>query len=239
MPGRNEQQSEKWVFHGVPAGDRRLCVFGDEAGDMTFARGPGITRYFYLTTVVFLDHKSLLGELQELRHDLAAQGHDRRHGFHATSDPQWIRDLVFDVLCKHDFAVDVTIFDKAKAAPSIRSTELDFYRFAWFWHMRRVLPDRCLPAPGLLLVAAELSVRAKRSAYHGPVQAAMSAVAPRTAYETAFWPSSTDLCLQAADYCSWAVLRKWERADVRSYDLIADRIGREYDLFQRGGITHY
>jgi hypothetical protein len=31
---------------------------------------------------------------------------------------------------------------------------------------------------------------------------------------------------------------KWEREDTRSYDLIKDRVTREYDLWKRGA-THY
>lgn len=67
----------------------------------------------------------------------------------------------------------------------------------------------------------------------------MREVAPQTRFEAASWPASTDLCIQAADYCSWAVLRKWEGGDRRSYARIANKIGREYDLFQRGTVTYY
>lgn len=227
------------TIKGAPTGARRLCLFGDEAGDLTFAHGPKVTRYFYLTTVVFADHGAVQADLQELRHDIAAGGFDRQKGFHATSDQQWIRDRVFDVLARHDFAVDVTIFDKAKANPEQRPDPQTFYRFAWVWHLNRVVPDRCLPTPELLVVAAEISLKAKRQAYHQALRAAMQQVAPQTTFESAFWPASSDLCIQAADYCSWAVLRKWENGDTRSYARIADKIGREYDLFQRGTITYF
>ncbi len=53
-----------------------------------------------------------------------------------------------------------------------------------------------------------------------------------------FMPSASDPCLQVADYCAWAVMKKWERNDLRPYDLIKDRITYEYDLFAPGQ-THY
>lgn len=225
---------------GADGAMRRLCLFGDEAGDMTFApHGRGITRYFLITTAVFRDHGALQADFQELRHDLAAEGIDRPAGFHASSDPQPIRDRVFDVLAAHEFAIDVTVFEKSKANPLLYASLVDFYRSAWFWHLRRVIPDRCLPAPELLVVAAELRTNATRRAYYEALRTAMTDVeASETAYETAFWPASTDLCIQAADYCGWAVFRKWESGDTRSYRLIEDRVGREYDLFARG-TTHY
>lgn len=41
-------------------------------------------------------------------------------------------------------------------------------------------------------------------------------------------------CLQAADYCMWAVYRKWQSGDLRSYRLIEPFIRSEYDIFQNG-----
>ena len=55
---------------------------------------------------------------------------------------------------------------------------------------------------------------------------------------THFCPAATDPCIQVADYCAWAIQRKWELDDDRSYVLIADHITAEYDLF-KGGNEHY
>jgi hypothetical protein len=48
------------------------------------------------------------------------------------------------------------------------------------------------------------------------------------------WPSASDPCLWVADYCTWAIQRKWERGDTRSDDLIKDRIRSEFDIWERG-----
>lgn len=34
-------------------------------------------------------------------------------------------------------------------------------------------------------------------------------------------------CLVVADYCTWAIQRKWERNDARSQILLADKIASE------------
>lgn len=54
-----------------------------------------------------------------------------------------------------------------------------------------------------------------------------------------FRPSYCDPCLQVADYCAWAIQRKWERADTRSYDMIKHMITREYDLWSHGTKLYY
>jgi hypothetical protein len=43
--------------------------------------------------------------------------------------------------------------------------------------------------------------------------------------------SRSEPCLQVADYCCWAIQRKWERHDDRSYILLKDKIESEYRLF--------
>ena len=42
--------------------------------------------------------------------------------------------------------------------------------------------------------------------------------------------------LQVADYCAWALHRKWEREppDTRSYTQIRNKIATEYDLLGNG-----
>ncbi len=66
-----------------------------------------------------------------------------------------------------------------------------------------------------------------------------SSLWPTKKWATDFWPSGADPCLQVADYCAWAIQRKWEKGDARSYDLIKDRITYEYDLWKKGEIHHY
>jgi hypothetical protein len=36
-------------------------------------------------------------------------------------------------------------------------------------------------------------------------------------------------CLVVADYCTWAIQRRWEWGDDRSYRLIADNVASEVE----------
>ena len=42
--------------------------------------------------------------------------------------------------------------------------------------------------------------------------------------------SAAHACLQIADYCTWAVHRKWQHGDGRSYDLIRPFIRSELEI---------
>ena len=217
----------------------RVHLFADEAGNFDFSRNAGASRFFILTTVAFPEgHDALATSLRALRFELAWEGVDFRREFHATDDTQAVRDRVFEVLAAHDFRVDATILEKPKARPAIRQSEERFYRTAWAFHLRNVLPELLPEDEELHVIAASVGTGRKRREFlRGLEQAVRNSTS--TAARVAFWPAATDLCLQAADYYAWAMQRKWEHGDERPYALIRDAIVWEHDLFREGGGTFY
>ena len=105
--------------------------------------------------------------------------------------------------------------------------------------MRRVAPLVVRPDDEFFVVGASLGTRRKRSAMHGAVKAVISRVSPTLDFRIASWDAQSDPCLQVADYCCWAVCRKWERGDTRSYDLISDKIRSEQDVWKAGEVLYY
>ena len=217
----------------------RVHLFADEAGNFDFSRNAGASRFFILTTVAFpAGHDALATSLRALRFELAWEGVDFRREFHATDDTQAVRDRVFEVLAAHDFRVDATILEKSKARPSLRSSEARFYRTAWVFHLRNVLPDLLVGDDEVHVIAASVGTGRKRGDFMKAVEGAVQEATTATA-RLGFWPAAADPCLQAADYCAWAVQRKWEHGDGRAYALIANRIAWEHDLFHEGRRTYY
>lgn len=46
--------------------------------------------------------------------------------------------------------------------------------------------------------------------------------------------------IQVADYCSWAVFRKWEGGDPRTYNQLQSRLAApELDVLARGSVKYY
>ena len=63
-------------------------------------------------------------------------------------------------------------------------------------------------------------------------------IVPREQWEVSFIESSHDPCLWVADYCAWAIQRKWEMGEDTFYNTIKKKIATEYDLW-RVGTKHY
>jgi hypothetical protein len=212
-------------------------VFADEAGDFTFKRKTGASRYFLLCTFTTEDC-SLSNDLLDIRRSLALDGDSERDKLHATSDAQATRDKVFSRLQRHEFRVDATILEKSKAQPQTRTTEATFYQYAWYYHFKHVGARLLNDNKKLLVTAAALGQKKTKAAFKQGLNNTLQQTTPREMWEVSFIDSAKDPLLWAADYCAWAIQRKWETNDTRSYDLIADKISSEFDLW-RYGTTHY
>jgi hypothetical protein len=220
-----------------------VYVFGDESGQLDF--NPKTSRYFILATILVADCR-IFDQLLALRRQLAWEGLSCHPEFHATDELQPIRDRVFEVLRQLDFRIDATIFEKRKARPDLYATADRFYKYAWFYHFKflaqRVIRDR---AARLLVVPATLGERKKKQElFSEAVREVVRQTARVREAQCAFWRARTDPSLWAVDYCSWAIQRKWEHVwngapDVRSYRLVQDKIGSEFDIFRLGSKNFY
>lgn len=219
---------------------RNVYVFADEFGNFDFRRRPGATKYFAVGTVTLYDDEpaALRHDIHELRTQMAWQGIGLDSSFHCSEDLQAVRDLMFQLLLQHPVRIDVTLLEKSKAQPQVRSTKSRFFKYAWYYHFKYLAQRRLAANDRLLISAAELGTKAERAAFRSGVQDVAGQVAYHLPRQVAFWPYKSEPCLWAADYGLWAVTRKWERGDDRSYLQMISKIDSNYDLWSAGQ-THY
>ena len=218
-------------------------VFADEAGCFVFKRRhpdrkDGPSDYFILTTVSAPEW-GISDDLLAIRRSLALKGESDRDKLHATSDLQEVRNEVFATIAKQPLRIDSTILEKSKAQPQTRETEERFYQTAWYFHLKHVAPLIAKHCDKMLITAAALGQKRTRAAFKAGVNNAVQQILPREKWEIAFHESNKDPLLWVADYCSWAIQKKWEHGDLRSYDLIKGKIKTEYDLFAPGLKEYY
>jgi Protein of unknown function (DUF3800) len=211
-------------------------VFADEAGNFDFSDGRDASRYFVLCTVM-AEHCAAGDALLTLRRDLGWRGLHLDRVFHASEDSQAIRAEVFELLSGEDFWVDATIFDKRKAQSHLRS-EASLYGMAWYLHFK-YLAKQMDASDRLFVAASSLGTKKARGALHTAIDDVVRRLSPCRSHRVAFWPAESDPCLQVADYCTWAIQRKWERGDARSHALILPKIRSEFDVWRRGQTTYY
>ena len=213
-------------------------IFADEAGCFTFNRAQNVSRYFILCTIATSDC-SLAPALHELRQKLVWDGASLNDYFHATEDKQATRDAVFDTILKHEFHIQATILEKSKAQPQVRASKARFYKYPWFYHFKHAICKHVNDTDRLLVTAASIGNRKEKLTFSNALSDVMSQTLQQGAWAIDFRPAATDPCIQAADYCAWAIQRKWETGKDRAYNLIKDRITYEYDLWRRGTAHYY
>jgi hypothetical protein len=105
----------------------------------------------------------------------------------------------------------------------------------------RFVLRRLEPGTDRVLVFTDtIPVNEKRDSIEKAIKAACRAeLAEAIRFESYHHPRASNAWIQAADYCSWAVFRKWEHRDLRTYGQIQHRLRvRELDVLQCG-VTYY
>jgi hypothetical protein len=216
----------------------RAHIFSDEAGCFAFARNGRASRYFLVCTVA-MDDCSLGDGLLALRRDMVWRGLPVQEEFHASEDKHEVRDEVFGFLAKQDFRIDITILEKAKAKPHTRTTDDLFYKYAWYYHFKGIGPSLLEGKTELMITAAALGTRKGQAVYTAAVNEVLQQTVQRQRWRTFFPRAIADPCLQVADYCAWAVQRKWERNENQWYNVIQGKIKTEFDLWRNGTTLYY
>lgn len=223
----------------------RKFIFADESGDFEFARKPNVSKYFIICTIT-LDNCDIGIELLDLRRTMIWEQCPISDYFHACEDKQVVRDRVFDLIRNSNLSIEATILEKSKAQPQTKTSNERFYQYGWFLHLKGIhrrlkSDDFFYPAdPGreLVFTTASVGTRRQQAAFTAAVNDVVQQYMRSIKWVTHFCPSMADPCLQIADYCTWAIQRKWERGDTKAYDLIKNKIAHEYESWAHG-TTHY
>lgn len=227
-----------------PAADsqhQRQClyIFLDEAGDLNFS--PSGTKYFVLTSLTKRRPFGAYKMLTELKYDLIELGVNLEY-FHAAEDQQATRSRVFDIIAAHlaEVRLDSLIVEKRKIGPSLRA-EVQFYPEMLGYLLKHVLHGMDMrDVKETIIMTDRIPIERKREAVEKAVKQTLAAVLPREIhYRILHHQSKSNTDLQITDYCNWAVYRKWDRQDVRSYEKIRRALVSEFDVFARETTCYY
>jgi hypothetical protein len=219
-----------------------VYVFIDESGNFDFTSSG--TRLFIMTAVVVSDPTQGSNELLKWRHHILTcdaktlktrNTRDCTH-FHCTEDSQYARDGVFSIVAAMNFEAYAVIIEKRKVNPSIRPAHA-LYEKAFRGLVLGFL-RRNAKVSEAHIFAAELKTQKKKSAFLGALKGTLAGE-KGLRYQIHLHPTQSHHMLQVSDYVCWAIARKHELKDDRSYRLIKANVKSEFDLFRRGTTIFY
>ncbi len=223
---------------------KTLYIFIDESGNFDFS--PSGTKYFILTALSTTNPFEIGSKLMDLRYKLlpnysCGTSMEERGYFHASEDIQSVRDNVFSILTDGDYGarIDAVIAHKNKANPLFHQQPIELYmkmgeallkytfnRATWNGYEH------------VVLVFSSLFEKKKRGILKQTFKSLIKHYA-ETSYALYFHDSKFDLCNQAVDYFGWALYRKHESLDNRSYLIVSKLIKSEFLIFNRGKTEYY
>lgn len=194
-----------------------------------------------LTSVSARRPFSVHGPLDDYKHDCLEFGLDKEY-FHCAEDNPRVRRRVFELIAGHldSLCIDSLIVEKRKTGPSLRD-DRRFYPEMLGYLLKYVLPREVeAGAREVIVITDTLPVQKKRRAIEKAIQQALAKMLPPgMRYRILHHASRSHYGLQVADYCCWAVFRKWQRGETEFCDLLKPALRSEFDIFRTGTRFYY
>ena len=199
--------------------------FFDESGNLDFS--PNGSRYYLFGILSTRDPAPLDWALTQLRYEMLSEGLELEC-FHAAEDTQAVRSRVFATLCAvGGFELDVLVADKRAVHPELRDP-FEFYARMGHVLLDAVLRRRADAEGAIVVVTDRLPLQRHRQAAEKAFKTAIRETLGERPFAIVHHSSAAHCALQAVDYCTWAVQRKWHRGDARSYALVRPWLRSEW-----------
>jgi hypothetical protein len=209
-----------------------LYIFLDEGGNLDFASSG--TKYFTLTSVCTKRPFTVCHELGKYKFDLIEYGFDFSY-FHCTKDNRHVRQRVFGIIKENiaELRIDSLIVEKSKIAPALQASE-EFYPRMLGHLIRHVAEQEREELDGmkeLIVITDSIPIKKKRAAVEKAVKTVLKKMLPSGCrFRVLHHASMSNMGLQVADYCNWAIFRKWESGDRLFYDALREGIKSELEI---------
>ncbi len=214
-------------------------LFLDEGGNFDFS--PSGTRHFVLTSVATRRPFPSHGPLDDYKHDCLEYGLDTEY-FHCADDNPRVRRRVFELIAANldSLRIDCLVVEKSKTGPALREDKR-FYPEMLGHLLKFVIPRELKNSVDEVIVITDtIPIQKKRQAVEKAIKGALAAMLPAgMRYRILHHASRSHYGLQVADYCNWAVFRKWQKGETEFYDRIKPAVRSEFDIFQTGTRYYY
>lgn len=216
-----------------------LHIYLDESGDFDFS--PTGTKYYIFSVAWTFEPKPLADSLTSLRFQLLKQGYDIQ-GFHATADEEKNRNSVVSTLLAHNgWKFTTVLIEKAKVYPPNRKPNLFYAKYATM-PLKFVLKGQVRPdTTTCMIITDSIPVnKHKKSVEKAIKKSCRSELPPTIRFHCYHHSSASNKWLQVVDYCCWAMRRKWEKGDNRTYDRLRPKLAkRELDVLAHSRKLYY
>lgn len=206
-------------------------IFLDESGDLGFEK-KGSSRWFIFTVALTSHHRRIEKVIKSIRKKLRQKHHhlSELHAYHADEST---RRLVLQKLASiEDLKILCIILNKKKVYIDLKNQKNYLYNYTANILLDRLYSKAIVSLNDPLMICIDRKDTNKKIRQNFQTYLEASLKKKRAGkISVVLRGSHEDKCLQAVDFISWAIFRKYEWSDSAYYELIKDKIIEENMLF--------
>jgi hypothetical protein len=162
--------------------------------------------------------------------------------FHAAEERQINRDAVVSALARQDnWRFSGIVIEKCKVNREHYESHKFYSRFASI-PLKTAITRALRPTTNsVLLFTDSLPIHKHRESVEKAIKTTCRAILPKNVrFESFHHHRASNAWIQIADYCSWAIYRKWEHNDGRTYNQLRSHlVTEEIDLLSKDTKRYY
>jgi len=209
-------------------------IFLDESGDLGFNFKKRKTSEFFIITCLFIKDKRPLEKIIKKTHSELKKKYKRRFGvLHSFKEKPITRRRLLKRLREKECVVMTIYLNKKKVYTKFHDQKQVFYNYVVNILLDRIYSKKLVSTKGLIKLIA--SRRETNKFLNDNFKRYLNQQVKnihRAKIEIEIKTPSGEKSLQAVDFISWAIFRKYEHKDSSYYNLIKNKIAEENPLFR-------
>ncbi len=205
-------------------------IFLDESGDLGFSERS--SRWFVLTIVFTNNHRRVEKCVKRVHKGLKKK-YKKVKELHAYHADNITRKRVLRFLAEiEDLKVLCIVLNKKKVYTDLKNQKVYLYNYTANilldrMHNKKILKER---EPVYIYIDQRETNKFLKQNFERYLKNNLAQKSSNN-FDIFIRPSHTEKCLQAVDFISWSIFRKYEKGDYEYYEILKDKIIEENLLF--------
>jgi hypothetical protein len=209
-------------------------IFLDESGDLGFDfTKPRTSKFFVITCLLVPINKNTVEKIVKKTHAELSKKLKRRIGeLHSVQEKPITRQRLLKRLCGRNIRVMTIYLNKRKVYTKMQEEKPVLYNYVANILLDRIYSKHIVPmSEAVILVASRRETNKFLNENFKDYLSRQIKNNHQGNLEVVIRTPAEEKCLQAVDFVSWAIFRKYEYGDATFYDLIKNKIIEERPLF--------
>ncbi|PJA41122.1 hypothetical protein CO178_00895 [candidate division WWE3 bacterium CG_4_9_14_3_um_filter_34_6] len=207
-------------------------IFMDESGDLGFSFDKGSSNYFIITFVFVNNPKPIRNIIKNTFKTLKKSHKSKTGVLHAYNETLTTKRRVLLKLSQSNIKIMCIYLNKHKVFTHLKEEKNILYNYITNILLDRINTKELITLEDLNIIAERKDTNKFLTNNFKDYLEKQSRNNHGHKLNVTIKTPHQDKCLQATDFISWAIFRKYEKGDEYYYDLIKDKIFEENGLFK-------